>query len=68
MGQRGFARMIGMDESNYNGYETGRLIPGDDFIDLFVEACKLSEIEKELILSLRAHDRLLRQVIQEDER
>ncbi len=65
--QRAFAREIGVDESNYNHYEMGKLLPGDDFLDNFSDACRLTEAERELLKALRRHDKILRLAIQQDE-
>lgn len=65
---RGFASMLGIDGGNYNKFETGRLIPGEDFIERFSVFCKLSEVERELIMALASCDRILLTVIREDEK
>ena len=68
MSQRGFAKFIDVDGGNYSKYEMGHLLPGDDFLDKLKDACQLSEVEMELLLALRACDRMLRLAIQEDEK
>ena len=68
MSCRGFATMIGIDGGNYNKYETGKLVPGEDFIERFSEVCKLGEVETELIRALASCDRMLQCVIREDEK
>ncbi len=68
MSCRGFAALIGIDGGNYNKYETGRLVPGEDFIDRFSETCKLNEVETELLRALASCDKMLQYVIREDEK
>jgi transcriptional regulator with XRE-family HTH domain len=68
MSGRSFAEMIGMDNGNYHKYENGVILPGEEFIAQFSKACKLSEVEEELIKALVSCDRILRSVIREDEK
>jgi len=66
--QRGFAKMLGIDCGNYNKYETGQLIPGEDFLWKFSQELKLNEVERELLVALVSCDKMLRLAIQEDEK
>jgi transcriptional regulator with XRE-family HTH domain len=65
---RGFSKMIGIDCGNYNKYETGKLIPGDDFLWKFSQELKLNETERALLAALVSCDKFLQLAIREDEK
>lgn len=59
MSGRGFSDFISMDSGNYCKIETGKLVPGADFIDRFSEAAKLSDVETALLRALASRERIL---------
>ncbi len=66
--QRGFSKMLGIDCGNYNKYESGQLLPGEDFLWRFSQELKLNEIERELLVALVSCDKMLQLAIREDEK